>query len=241
MVLRDRLYVRPVEPPLTPSEVRNAFALLPETDAGVFLLLGAAEHTYGTLLMDSFGADDDVFLEDENFYFHAEPYVERIHIVASVAHWFWLRQIRQRLSPRLSSLDYAFSVHQARAATGPVAETALGTFRFARTTGWTCTVSTSVGEVDLISYEPTLDVSDEGRLQTLVRSLDQWNERAVAFAGQEEGPAIRENGPLVLEAIDITRFTTGEVALEYAFQRWPDGYLRVRFAGDRPVTVEGGD
>jgi hypothetical protein len=66
--------------------------------------------------MDSFGSDEGPFLQEENFYFHADPYVQHRQVVTSSVQWFWLSRVLHRLSPQLSSLDYAFSVRQARVA-----------------------------------------------------------------------------------------------------------------------------
>ena len=108
-----RVYIRPVEPPLTEAQIYSALALLPDTEPGVFLLVGSADYTYVTLLMDPFGSDDCLFFEKDNFYFHAERYSNELLFVTSSIQWCWLR-IYQRLSPHLSSLDYAFTFRQTR-------------------------------------------------------------------------------------------------------------------------------
>jgi hypothetical protein len=112
IVFRDRLYCRIVEPPLADFEIAKAIELLGQNDPGVFILLGCSTKcSFVSLLMDPFGTDDEEFLKEQNFHFFTSRYVDRIQVVESKLHWAWLKHI---LDHRLSSLDYAFSLKQAR-------------------------------------------------------------------------------------------------------------------------------
>ena len=66
--------------------------------------------------MDPFGSDDEIFLEEQNFYLFLPPYARHLERVDSRVKWLWEKYVIHKLSPRLSSLDYAFSLSQARAA-----------------------------------------------------------------------------------------------------------------------------
>jgi hypothetical protein len=116
--LRSRVYIRPVTPPMTDAQVRNAFSLLAGKEPSVFMLVGGAGPSYVTLLLDSFGSDSDIFLEQENVFFYANPYSKDLQkdlqIVSSSIQWFYLKAL-QRISPQLSSLDYAFGIRHALA------------------------------------------------------------------------------------------------------------------------------
>ncbi|TYT24847.1 hypothetical protein FZO89_00310 [Luteimonas viscosa] len=117
MVLRDRLYYRPPKPCLTDCSILTALQHLPAEEPGVLMVIGTdTKTTFATLLMDPFGSDDEVFLAEQNFYLFLTPYVEHLERVESHAKWFWKKYVLPNLSPRLSSLDYAFSQSQARAA-----------------------------------------------------------------------------------------------------------------------------
>jgi hypothetical protein len=115
MVLRRQtLYVREPAETATERDVEIAVARLDLADPGVFLLAAVRGCSYATLLMDPFGSDDDTFVEEANWYFWADPYADEVRLVKTKAEWLWLRHVVHRVVPRLSSLDYAFSIKATR-------------------------------------------------------------------------------------------------------------------------------
>src|SRR5262245_31799785 len=111
--LQDKVYYRPVEPPLTRPEVSPGVHLLPPQDAGAFTLLGCTTKSFVSLCMDPFGSDEE-FVESHNFYFAPEPYPEPLERVGSRSSWIWRKHVLGALKHRLSALDYAFSLGHAR-------------------------------------------------------------------------------------------------------------------------------
>lgn len=116
MILRDHLYYRLPDSAVSDSTVMRALQLLPKEKSGVFMLVGTDKGiVFSTLLMDSFGSDSGTFYGDQNFYFWVSPYVDHLEQVRSKVGWLG-RRLMQRVSPKLSSLDFAFSASHVGAA-----------------------------------------------------------------------------------------------------------------------------
>lgn len=113
LTLQDRLYYRLLDRPLSDAEVCAAVKRIPIEDAGAFTLLGSGKHSFVTLCLDAFGSDEE-FIQSQNFYFAPEPYLEPLACVRSGLEWFWRKRIAGTFKHRLSALDYAFSLGDAR-------------------------------------------------------------------------------------------------------------------------------
>jgi hypothetical protein len=115
MVLGRHLYYRPPDPALSDADILRALQRVPDEEAAVLMVVGLDQGVvFATLLMDAFGSDESEFHQDQNVHFWTSPYVDRLQRVESGTAW-WGRRLLQRLAPRLSSLDYAFSLAHARA------------------------------------------------------------------------------------------------------------------------------
>lgn len=107
------LYYRPVNPPLTQAEVARVIELLDPEELGAFTLLGSGSQTFVTLLVNPF-SQDEFFIESQNFYFDFESYVGPMECVKSTLAWFWRKYVVGLLGHRMTDLDYAFSLREAR-------------------------------------------------------------------------------------------------------------------------------
>lgn len=105
--------------------INTALANLNETDiervydqyshdlecGATFMLVGILNgKRYCTLLLDSYGSDDDIEKIEGKLYYHSDPYIKNLIMVPSRLYWIFLKHLIAR--PRLSSLDYAFSRKQ---------------------------------------------------------------------------------------------------------------------------------
>lgn len=113
LTLQDRLYYRLLDTPLSDAEVCTAIERVPIEDAGAFTLLGSGNQSFVTLCMDAFGSDEE-FIQAQNFYFASDPFPEPLECVRSGLEWFWRKRITGAVRHRLSALDYAFSLSDAR-------------------------------------------------------------------------------------------------------------------------------
>jgi len=112
--LEDALYVRTGRIPLSSADVERAFSLLSDEDPCTFALVAESDKAYCTLLMDTFGTDDEeTFDSEQNVFYSTDPYIETsMKFVGGAFEWLWTKQIRGYLGQRLSSLDYAFGRRQ---------------------------------------------------------------------------------------------------------------------------------
>src|SRR4051794_20371666 len=107
------LRLRHPKSPLQDSDLARPGALA-ANDEGTLMLVATTDVSYVTLLMDTFGSCDESIERSGPFYLWPTPYIEKPPvIVESGPAWVWLR-LAQRLSPTLSSLDYAFGLAQTR-------------------------------------------------------------------------------------------------------------------------------
>ena len=90
----------------------NKFSSDLECGAALMLVTTDAKTSYATLLLDSFGSDDDIEFESEHFYLWCDPYVGTFKSVTSSLEWFWKTIVHSNINQRLSSLDYAFILNK---------------------------------------------------------------------------------------------------------------------------------
>ncbi len=80
-----------------------------ECGAAIMLVSVDENTSYCTFLVDSFGSDADIEIE-EGFYLWCDPYYSSIEFVSSKLKWLCITKFFK--SRKLSSLDYAFSIKQ---------------------------------------------------------------------------------------------------------------------------------
>ena len=74
--------------------------------AALSLLTTDSKRSYCTLLLDTFGSDDDVEVIPDELYLSCDPYCSSFRAIHSPCIWFLMTKIRKNWI--LSSLDYAF-------------------------------------------------------------------------------------------------------------------------------------
>lgn len=106
---KDKLYINFAKTfPLKEEVIKTFNKNKDKLEWGATLMLVAIEEdiSYCTLLLDSYGSDEDITLEDERLYLWCSPYVKKIVKINSKVEWFVRTKIIRNYI--LSSLDYAF-------------------------------------------------------------------------------------------------------------------------------------
>ncbi|MAP31992.1 MAG: hypothetical protein CMG81_05510 [Marinobacter sp.] len=109
---KNTLYVYPTNGFPSDNQVIAAYdKQSPKFEFGATVMLVAVsdQESYCTLLMDSFGSDTEVEIEENIYLWANEPYVQYVEFVTGRFQWF----LCKRKPPVLSSLDYAFGIEQA--------------------------------------------------------------------------------------------------------------------------------
>ena len=83
-----------------------------ECGAALMLVSTDANTSYCTFLVDAFGSDGDIELEEEHFYLWCDPYVKNFEFITSKYKWFLLKKF-SKSNFQISSLDFAFTIKQA--------------------------------------------------------------------------------------------------------------------------------
>ena len=83
-----------------------------DSECGVVLMLVYEndQTSYCTLLLDSFGSNDDIEIEDGKYYLWCNPYVKSVKLVHSKLKWLYLEKLTNKRV--LSSLDYACLINK---------------------------------------------------------------------------------------------------------------------------------
>jgi hypothetical protein len=101
---------------LLSADIARVFSLL-EGDPCTFALVAVSDVAYCTLLMDTFGTEDEAeFDESQNAFYLVNAYFTGIvRVERGLLDWFWTKLVLERVKRPLSSLDFAFGRSQVSA------------------------------------------------------------------------------------------------------------------------------